>query len=231
MIYWYTEEYLDYLRRQLVATQKSLLLEPGAGSGRFCYRLSKMGHEVVAMDLSRYSISVLRRGIDNNLLHVVRGDILHMPFRECAFDVVYNEGVVEHFQNPARVVNEMVRAAKRKGIIVFSVPNFLSFHTFARQVLARFFTETWRKRLWPYGFERSFTRDHVEQMLRLVDLENVEVHGLGLFYGLARYTPIRCHMMLYSLYVRLRGKRLADFLKEFLGFQIIARGTRTNPCE
>jgi SAM-dependent methyltransferase len=154
-----------------------------------------------------------------------------MPFKDCIFDVVYNEGVVEHFQNSVSVLTEMVRVTKKKGIVVFSVPNFLSFHTFARQVLARFFTQTWRKRLWPYGFEKSFTRNHIRQMLLFASLENVEVHGLGLFYGLARYTPIRFYMMLYSLYIRLRGTSVGSFLTEYCGFQVAARGEKTNSCE
>jgi SAM-dependent methyltransferase len=190
-----------------------------------------MGREVVALDLSKYSILTLRRVIESNFLHVVRGDILRMPFRDCVFDMVYNEGVVEHFQNSMRVVREMVRVTKKKGIVLISVPNFLSFHTFARQVLARFFTETWKKRLWPYGFERSFSRNYIRHMLQLTSLSNVEVHGLGLFYGLARYTPYRFYVMLYSLYVRLRGTKMAGFLTEYFGFQIAARGEKISPCE
>lgn len=227
-IYWYSEEFIRYLIKWSSAKPHTLLLEPGAGSGRFGYYFSKRGQEVVVLDLSRNSIAMLKRlkTTSEGLLHVIRADILHMPLRDSRFDLVFNEGVVEHFTDPNSVLREMARVTANRGTVVFSVPHTLSFHTFARQVLSRFFSASWRHKLWPYGFERSFSKNEVRQMLQLANLENVEVHGIGFLYGLAIYTPHRAHVLLHSIYTRVRDTKLGQVFTEHTGFQLIAKAVK-----
>lgn len=228
LIYWYTEEFLYYLVKWSSEKGHELFLEPGAGSGRFSYYLSKQGREVVALDLSRNSILLLRRlkNLGKGVFHVVRADILHMPFRDFTFGVVYSEGVVEHFAEPHTVVKEMTRVVAKSGILILSVPNTFSFHTFARDMLARFVPTFWRHRLWAYGFEKSFSRSHVNLMLRRAGLRSIDVHGIGLLFGIVRYMPHQVHNFLYVLYVRLRETMLWKTLTEYVGFQIIAKGEK-----
>jgi len=227
-IYWYSEEFIRYLIKWSSARRHALLLEPGAGSGRFGYYFSNRGQEVVVLDLSRNSIAMLKKlkNMSEGLLHVIRADILHMPLRDSRFDVVYNEGVVEHFTDPNSVLREMARVTANRGTVVFSVPHTLSFHTFARQVLSRFFSAAWRRKLWPYGFERSFSKNEVRHMLQLASLENVDVHGIGFLYGFARYTPRRVHVLLHSIYIRLRDTKLGQVFTEHTGFQMIGKGVK-----
>lgn len=227
-IYWYTEEFLHYLIKWSSPKRYTLLLEPGAGSGRFSYYLSKRGQEVVVLDLSRNSISMLKKlkNMSEGFLHVVRADILHMPLRDSKFDVVFNEGVVEHFADPNSVLREMAKVTAKYGTVIFSVPHTLSFHTLARQVLSRFFSASWRRKLWPYGFERSFSKNEVRRMLQLANLENIEVHGIGFLYGFASYMPRRVHVLVHSVYVKLRDTKLGQVLTEHIGFQIIGKGAK-----
>ena len=223
-IQWYAEDFLQYLIKWSSAKRHALFLEAGAGSGRFSYRLSHRGCEVVALDLSRNSIFLLQKlkNMSKGFMHVIRADIRHMPFRDCVFDVVYNEGVVEHFHEPFCILNEMTRVLQRLGVLIFSVPNTLSFHTPAR------FAATKLLGGWLYGFERSFSKSEMRSLLCLLKLENVEVHGIGLFYGVGQYMPYTIRTLLYHAYLRLQNARLGRILTERFGFQIVGKGEKSN---
>lgn len=228
-IYWYNEDFLQYLIKWSSAKRHALFLEAGAGSGRFSYRLSQNGCEVVALDFSRNSIFLLQKlkRISKGFMHVIRADIRHMPFRDCVFNVVYNEGVVEHFQRPFCILNEMARVLQKLGVLIFSVPNIFSFHTPARFVATKLLGG------WLYGLERSFSKCEVKSLLCLLKLENVEVHGIGVFYGVGQYMPYAIRTLLYHVYLRLRDGRLGRVLAERFGFQIVGKGEKSNlekPC-
>jgi SAM-dependent methyltransferase len=50
-----------------------------------------------------------------------------MPFKDNTFDLVYNSGVIEHFQEPDNVeaIREMGRVTKANGKVIVIVPNSL----------------------------------------------------------------------------------------------------------
>lgn len=223
-IHWFAEDFLQYLIKWFPAKRHGLFLEAGAGSGRFSYWLSQRGHEVVALDLSPNSIFLLQKlkKMSQGVMYVIRADIRYMPFKDCVFVVVFNEGVIEHFQEPFCILNEMARVLQRLGVLVFSVPNIFSFHTPARSVATKLLGG------WPYGLERSFSKWEVKHMLCLLKLEDVEAHGIGLFYGIGRNMPYAIQTLLYHVYLRLRDARLGRVLAERFGFQIVGKGEKSN---
>jgi SAM-dependent methyltransferase len=155
------------------------------------------------------------------ILHVVRADVLHMPFKDSVFDVVFNEGVVEHLQDPSSALGEMVRVTRKFGVVVFSVPNLYSFHTLGKFVLSGSAAISR-----PYGFERSFSKREVTGLFQRVGLENIVVHGIGLFYGFARYMPHPAFRVFHGIYVRVHCTKLGVRLTECFGFQLIGKGEK-----
>ncbi|MCI5221419.1 MAG: class I SAM-dependent methyltransferase [Candidatus Electrothrix sp. AR4] len=55
-------------------------------------------------------------------------DILNMPFPDNSFDIVFNSGVLEHFDFPMRrmALREMLRVAGCGGRVVAAIPNHFS---------------------------------------------------------------------------------------------------------
>ena len=49
------------------------------------------------------------------------GDIYNLPFDNKSFDTVYSSHVLEHLEEPSKVIDESIRVAKRR--IIHSVPN------------------------------------------------------------------------------------------------------------
>ena len=76
------------------------IFEPGSGGGMACAQLAKKGFEITSMDLSE---NALRKGkslfkslsLDGKF---TMGDLFHMPIKNEQFDVVFNQGVMEHFR-------------------------------------------------------------------------------------------------------------------------------------
>jgi len=64
-------------------------------------------------------------GISGTNIISAKGE--NLPFKNNEFDIVYSSNVLEHVQDPNKVLHEAVRVAKPKGIIHFVCPNYLSY--------------------------------------------------------------------------------------------------------
>ena len=101
-----------------VSEFKSVL---GVGSGRCIVEdyLSKVMF-AVASDLSR-KLLVAAKSRHGNLQHYVCCDAFYLPFRDKAFDCVYSQGFMEHFDDAevVLIVDEMVRVGET---VLFFIP-------------------------------------------------------------------------------------------------------------
>ena len=115
--------FIDIVRRH--APNGGSLLEVGFGSGCTAILLADAGYRVTAIDLDRAVIARFRsryRDLSSRLT-ILQADMAHLPFVGTAqFDVVYHQGVLEHFDDESIVhaLREQARVAK---IVVFDVPN------------------------------------------------------------------------------------------------------------
>lgn len=79
------------------------------------------------------------------------GDLLRMPFPDEVFDVVYNAGVLEHFDLPDRktALLEMLRVTRTGGRVIAAIPNHYSTPYRYAYLLKR------RRGTWPYPDENK----------------------------------------------------------------------------
>jgi len=129
-----TSPYIRLITRYARLCEHSRILEPGCGSGKFSLALGSLGHRPVALD---YVADVLRglrvaekelsaRRWPGQLSGYCQGDLENLPFADSTFDLVMNEGVVEHWldeEKRLQVLREMVRVAKPGGTVAVLVPN------------------------------------------------------------------------------------------------------------
>lgn len=105
-----------------LARPGSRVLEVGSGSGAYLRRLEQLGYSTYGIDLSPEAVRYSRaRGTPL----VSLGDIRALPFPDKSFEVAYNQGVMEHFDNHefGIILCEMKRVASR---VVVIVPSALS---------------------------------------------------------------------------------------------------------
>jgi SAM-dependent methyltransferase len=91
-----------------------LVLDAGAGAGRFAEVAAKHGGTVVCVDLTSAIDAAYANIGERENVHLVQADIFKLPFRDGTFDLGYSIGVLHHTSDP-RAAFRRVAAAVRKG--------------------------------------------------------------------------------------------------------------------
>lgn len=117
--------FLRVFTREIISIAKwdSLILEAGCGSGTYVRYLNHRGFRCLGIDLSQRSIEFARNKVDVH--HLLIGDIKNLPFKSKVFDIVFNQGVMEHFSDDdfRYILKELSRVSNK---VVIIVPSFLS---------------------------------------------------------------------------------------------------------
>lgn len=103
-----------------------VVLDFGAGNGAQTVELVKHGCRMVACDIDAADLGVLADYVRENSIQGV--SILHydgglLPLEDRTIDAVVSFATLEHVQDEARALSEMVRVLKPGGDLVISVPN------------------------------------------------------------------------------------------------------------
>jgi len=128
------------------------ILEAGCGFG-VTSLLIGMEAQRTLLDLEPKAIETARKLFDLEGQHAnfEVGNLFNMNFPDNKFDVVFNAGVMEHFDKYDRceALREMVRVTKPGGIVCVAIPNHYS-------VPYRFSYESRKSRgKWPYPDEEK----------------------------------------------------------------------------
>ncbi len=121
------ETYHHLLRHVLApGRQPSTILDLGAGNGWLSHRLSKLGHHVVAVDVSdddRDGLGVVRRHSAEIVAIVADFDAL--PLASSQFDIVLFNGSLHYAPNPAKTLAGVQRLLQPGGtLVVMDSPMF-----------------------------------------------------------------------------------------------------------
>jgi len=110
------------------------VLEAGCGTSESLVRIAKKAEKVMGIDISkkvlvRSKVNFDKHKVSKNKYSLVLGDIQKMKFKDNTFDITFNTGVIEHFDDNkinSKPVEEMVRVTKKGGKIVILVPSVYS---------------------------------------------------------------------------------------------------------
>jgi len=96
------------------------ILDAGCGTGAMGLILSKMGHTVTGLDLSKKMIENAREKADANGLSMTFeiGDAEETPFEDDAFDVVVNRHLLWTLPHPKQALSEWKRVVRPGGTVV-----------------------------------------------------------------------------------------------------------------
>jgi SAM-dependent methyltransferase len=119
---------LDYLDRQLQGCldfpldrlDGKLVLDAGAGLGRFSEVAVNHGGTVVAVDVTRAIDAAFENLNHRGNIHFVQADIFKLPFKQGIFDFVYSWGVLHHTPDPPAAFRQLTPLVKPGGkLMVF----------------------------------------------------------------------------------------------------------------
>ena len=107
-----------------------MVLEPGCGSCKFALAYALRGCIVTALDIDpdagRYATRIMNTldcliGGFRYRPVIREGDIHNLPYRDASWDLVFNEGVPQHYPDEERrqgSINEMARVARNAVVII-----------------------------------------------------------------------------------------------------------------
>ena len=105
------------------------VLDLGCGAGFLSNYLAARGHRVRGLDADAESLAVARAYDRTGTAQYQRGDACALPYPDASFDVVCAMDLLEHVEDPARLVAEASRVLAPGGVFFF--------HTFNRTWLAK----------------------------------------------------------------------------------------------
>jgi SAM-dependent methyltransferase len=195
-------------------------LEVGCGSAKLTALLATRGLRVWGIDQSASGLRVAQRNV--RYLHTTgafaRADAFTLPFPDGSFDLVFSTGLLEHFADPTRLMQSMIRTL-RPGGLFFSDVVPLKF-SLARSI--------WYLR----GLHRTVDDEHpyrqadVEGWMRACGLADIRVFSSGVVppLGLLNRMPggAALSRVRPSFWTGLDGTRLGNAL----GFFYLAFGRK-----
>jgi ubiquinone/menaquinone biosynthesis C-methylase UbiE len=116
-----TSKHLKNLARKIGILKNQKVLDVACGTGSWLFAVSERGANVSGIDLSEKAIETCWSCFPEGDFKTCSAEIL--PFDDNQFDVVSCLGALEHFLDPKKALQEMVRVAKKDAIILLLVPN------------------------------------------------------------------------------------------------------------
>jgi SAM-dependent methyltransferase len=112
-----TDADLAAVRHLIPATSR--MLDLGAGRGGFVLEANRRGYDAVALELDPSAAALWpRSGVPGTV-----ADGFMTPFRSNAFNLVRMKEVIEHVQEPLRLVQEATRLLAPGGLLLAHVPS------------------------------------------------------------------------------------------------------------
>lgn len=156
-----------------------LVLEVGAGSGRDAVSLAKAGADVLTLDYVPGSLALTRMVAHEASVAVdpIGGDALNAPFADDTFDLIFHQGLLEHFRDPLPLLRENLRILKPGGYLLVDVPQTFHYYTLGKKILIQIDR-------WFAGWETQFTPRQLETQARRAGGEVVRTYGDWMVPGL-----------------------------------------------
>ena len=111
------------------------VLDVGAGTGKVLSELKLTGWQVEGVDGEKEAVRwAKKRGVVIKKHDLVK----KLPFKDNSFDLVVSLDVLEHIKDDKKLLKEMKRVVKPKGIILVTVPAYQWLYSYWDKMLSHF---------------------------------------------------------------------------------------------
>jgi len=205
------------------------IIEVGCGSGFMVSRFQK-NHHSVGLDLNKRPLEVAKNKF--KVKKLIRANMLKMPIKDNSFNVVWNEGVIEHFKKDKALdaVKEMKRISKK--YVIIAVPNKSPIYII-RKIILQLIGK------WAYGKQRFYSKRELKKIMNLANLDIIKINYIKLAPPIREFKGIKSifNIFLFTIVVP-KGKikktvkyfsRLENkhrLLTKYFGYCILAVGIK-----
>lgn len=166
---------------KIVDLKGKKILEVGAGTGRDSFPLVEQGAEVYQLDYSANSLKIMKQLAEEEQIPVfiIGGDTFALPFRDGTFDIVFHQGLLEHFRpgKAEELLRENIRVIKTGGLLLVDVPQRYHVYTVIKHLLIAV-------NKWFAGWEREFSVAELRREMERLGLEIVHAYGEWMYPSL-----------------------------------------------
>ncbi|WP_424355695.1 class I SAM-dependent methyltransferase [Methanobacterium sp. MBAC-LM] len=106
----YTPTYINLKRyfRSLDIPKDAKILDAGCGTGKLASFWTNEGYDVIGIDLSDKALEITgKKGVKTCKADILEG----LSFEDDYFDLVYSDGLLEHFEDPEPILRELFRVS------------------------------------------------------------------------------------------------------------------------
>nr|WP_225954005.1 class I SAM-dependent methyltransferase [Kibdelosporangium phytohabitans] len=122
--YWFRRHEAAYLMLAPYC-RDAVVLEAGCGEGYGADLLAGSARAVVGLDYDELTTRHVARKYPR--VHVLRGNLVMLPFADSSVDVVVNLQVIEHLWEQERFLSECLRVLRPGGRLLVTTPNRITF--------------------------------------------------------------------------------------------------------
>ena len=164
------------------------ILEVGSGSGRDTIYLAKQGADCYLVDYVEIPLKIATNIAErvNVRISTIKCDARSLPFEDGHFDLVYSQGLIEHFTEPEVLIKEQMRVLKKDGYLLVDAPQKYHVYTLIKHLLM--FLNKWIP-----GWETEYTIGQLERLVRNCGLQ------IKSTYGDWSYPPLLLKMVMIIL--------------------------------
>lgn len=163
---WFTR----FMQRFL--TRNTRMVELGCGTASLGMQLAEHIAHYTGIDSSSTAIAeAFERAQEKNRTNIglLQADVFE-DIAVPAYDIVWSQGLVEHFQDPARMIERHMDFCRPGGKVIISVPSKYSYH------------HAWYKLgNWPWTAQKFYTKQELKACVESIDhakWKHVEVMAL-----------------------------------------------------
>lgn len=112
--------------------KNKIVADFGCGTGSYLIPLSKITKEITGIDFSENMLNILKSKIKNknyNNIKIYQENIKNTSLESESFDVVFSIATLYYIPEVEKVIFEMNRVLKKKGIAIFEMGNLWSLNT------------------------------------------------------------------------------------------------------
>ncbi len=167
------------LDQALAGPRPAKVLELGCGPALDALHLSQRNRlDVHGLDSSPAALQLAREASQKvqRPLTLHHGDARCTGLAAQSFDLIFSQGLLEHFKDPDPVWQEMDRLLKPGGAVVVDVPQTFNPYTLIK----------WGHRLkgtWPWGWETQYTLGQLKRAGQILGWKVKTAHGYGYRQG------------------------------------------------
>ena len=190
-------------------SEEPIIIDVGVGVGALLEMILNVKHaRGIGLDIS---VSAIRKtkvrfnGSRENDVSLIIGDVFHLPFRSASFHVVICLGLIEHFKDNITPLLNVLKLVKKGRYAFISVPQRGSLYTPWKH---------WqiRTRTWPFGYEREFTMNELNNICKVNGLSNFKIVGVDFYPSIIKIFPlefiIRPLVVILTKYLEHRVKNI-----------------------